>query len=105
MVHPAYNSGSAVRIILQFCTMKGAKRDIFLALVDLLLRQIASISFITAIGSLNSQDIIKMILKESGHDFSGKRLCDGYCTEIMCDVYVWRSIFDRGSYGFVKKVF
>ena len=85
--------------------MKGARRDIFLALVDLLLRQIASISFITAIGSLNSQDIIKMILKESGHDFSGKRLCDGYCTEIMCDVYVWRSIFDRGSYGFVKKLF
>ena len=26
MVHP-HNSGSAVRIVLQCCTMKGAKRD------------------------------------------------------------------------------
>ena len=32
------------------------------------------------------------ILKQSGHDFSGKRLCDGYCTKILCDVYVWRVI-------------
>ena len=76
-----------------------------MVLVDLFLRQIVSISFIIAIGSLNSQDIIKMILKQSGHDFSDKRLCDGYSTEIMCDVYVWRSIFDRRSYGFVKKLF
>ena len=26
MVHP-HNTGSTVRIVLQFCTMKGAKRD------------------------------------------------------------------------------
>ena len=38
-------------------------------------------------GSLNSQDMIK-VLKQSGHDFSGKPLCDGHCTEILCDVYV-----------------
>ena len=45
-------------------------------------------------GSLNSQDLIK-ILKQSVHDFSGKRLCDGHCTEILCNVYVLRSIFNR----------
>ena len=61
------------------------------------------ISFMMGTGSLNSQDMIK-ILKNSGHDFSGKRLCDGYHTEILCDVYVWRSIFNRGSYGFVKRL-
>ena len=54
------------------------------------------------IGSLKSQDMSK-ILKQSGHDFSGKHLCDGYCSWILC-VYVWRSIFDIGSYGFVKKL-
>ena len=31
------------------------------------------------IGSLKSQDMIK-ILKQSGHDFSGKRLYGEYCT-------------------------
>ena len=35
--------------------------------------------------SLNSQDMIK-IFEQSGHDFSGKRLSDGHCTEILCDV-------------------
>ena len=49
---------------------------------------------IIATGSLNSQDMIK-ILKQSVHDFSGKRLCDGHCMKILCDVYVWRSIFNR----------
>ena len=44
------------------------------------------------------------ILKQSGHDFSGKRLCGRYCTSILCDVYVWRSLFKTGSYGFVKKL-
>ena len=53
-------------------------------------------------GSLNSQDMTK-ILKRSGHDFSGKRLSDGHCPEILCCVYVWRSIFNRWSYGFIKK--
>ena len=32
MVHP-HNSGSAVRIVLQFCTMKGAKRDMEIILM------------------------------------------------------------------------
>ena len=41
------------------------------------------------------------ILKQLGHDFSGKHLCDGYCMTLR-DVYVWRSKFSRGSYGFVK---
>ena len=60
------------------------------------------ISFMITTRSLNSQDVIK-ILKQSGHNFSGKCLCDGYCMEILCDVYVWRSIFNRRLYGFVKK--
>ena len=53
-----------------------------------------------AIGSLNSQDMIR-ILKQSRHDFSGKHLYDGYCMDIMY-VYVCRSKFNRGSYRFVK---
>ena len=61
------------------------------------------ISFMITTGSLNSQDMIK-ILKQSGHNFSGKCLCDGYCMEILCDVYVWRSIFNRRLYGFVTNV-
>ena len=44
-------------------------------------------------GSLKSQDMIK-ILKQPGRDLSGKRLCGRYCTQILCDVYVWRSIFN-----------
>ena len=55
------------------------------------------------IGSLKSQGMIK-ILKQSGHDFSAERLCGRQCTQILCDVYVWRSIFNIGSYGFVKKL-
>ena len=55
------------------------------------------------IGSLKSQDMIK-IRKQSGHDFSGKRLCGRCCTQILCDVYIWRSIFNIVSYGFEKKL-
>ena len=54
------------------------------------------------IGSLKSQNMSK-ILKQSGHDLSGKRLCHRYCSWILC-VYVWRSMFNIGSYGFVKKL-
>ena len=39
------------------------------------------ISFTITTGSLSSQDMIR-ILKQSGHDFSGKQLCDGYCMDI-----------------------
>ena len=55
------------------------------------------------IANLKRQDMI-IILKQSGDDFPGKRLCGGYCIQILCDVYVWRSIFNIGSYGFVKKL-
>ena len=55
------------------------------------------------IADLKSQDMIK-ILKQSGHDFPGKRLCGGYCTQILYGVYVWSSIFNIGSHGFVKKL-
>ena len=34
MTHP-HNSASAVRIVLQFCTMKGAKRDVEIILMVL----------------------------------------------------------------------
>ena len=51
---------------------------------------------------LNSHDMIK-ILNQGGRDFPGERLCDGYCTK-MSNVYVWRSIFNRESCGFVKKL-
>ena len=40
------------------------------------------ISFMITIGSLNSQDMIR-IPKQSGHNFSGKRLCDGYFMGII----------------------
>ena len=30
----SHNSGSAVRIVLQFCTMKGAKKDMEIILMD-----------------------------------------------------------------------
>ena len=165
-----HNSGSAVRIILQFCTMKGAKRDMEIILMvflkeillysqqfghfgtkmvwclftlnllsgfllillkkgtkrymkfflvffkeksllgqfDLfksLFNQVWSkLSQATVtIGSLKIQDIIK-IFKQSGDDFSGKHLCGRQCTQILCDVYVWRSIFNIESYGFMKKL-
>ena len=39
------------------------------------------ISFMITTRSLNSQGMIK-IFKQSGHDFSGKRLCDGYFMDI-----------------------
>ena len=45
------------------------------------------------VGSLNSQDMVSQV--------------NGYVIDtvwIFCDVYVWRSIFNRGSYGFVKKL-
>ena len=40
------------------------------------------ITFMITAGSLNSQDMIR-ILKQSRHDFSGKYLYDGYCIDIM----------------------
>ena len=40
------------------------------------------IYFMITTGSLNSQDMIK-ILKQSRHDFSAKPLCGGYCMDIM----------------------
>ena len=40
------------------------------------------------------------ILKQSGHEFVRQKFMD--IIWILCDVYVWRSKFSRGSYGFVK---
>ena len=40
------------------------------------------IPFMLATGSLNNQDIIR-ILRQWRHDFSVKHLCDGYCMDIM----------------------
>ena len=49
------------------------------------------ISFMITIGSLNSQDMISQVNID---------VID--IVWILCDVYVWRSEFNRGSYGFVK---
>ena len=83
MFHWVWSKLSQVTITIEFLNSQGI------------------IPFIIATGFLNSQDIIK-ILKQSGHDFSSKCLCDGYCAEILGNVYVWRSIFNGRSYGFVK---
>ena len=40
------------------------------------------ISFMITTGSLNSHGMIR-IVKQSGHDFSGKRSFDGYCMDFM----------------------
>ena len=46
------------------------------------LRSQHMISFMITTRFLNSQDMVR-ILKLSGHDFSGKHLCNGYCMDIM----------------------
>ena len=65
------------------------------ATVNLNLKQ-DMISFMITTGSLNSQDMIR-ILKQWRHDFSGKHLCDGYCMDIM-----WCLCVEVKIYGFVK---
>ena len=42
--------------------------------------------YLITTGPLHSQDMIR-ILKQQGHDFWCKDLCDGYCM-MLCDVYV-----------------
>ena len=48
------------------------------ATVNWILNSQDMISFMIATGSLNSQDMIR-ILKQWRYDFSGKHLFDGYC--------------------------
>ena len=55
-----------------------------------------TISVMITTGSLNSQDMIR-ILKQWRHDFSGKHLCDGYFMDIM-----WCLCVEVKIYGFVK---
>ena len=50
-------------------------------------------------GSLNMQDMIR-ILNQSGHDFSGKHLCDEYCMDIMWCLFV-KVKNQQSSYDFV----
>ena len=52
------------------------------------------VSFMITTGSLNSQDMIR-ILKKSGHDFTGKHLCDGYCMDIMWSLCVQVKVKQR----------
>ena len=40
------------------------------------------LSFVIADGSLNNQDMIK-ILKQSGHGLTGKCVCEGYFMDVM----------------------
>ena len=52
---------------------------------------LAMISFMITTGSLNSQDMISQV--------------NIYVMDmvwLLCDVYVWRSKFNRWSYGFLK---
>ena len=122
MAHPR-NSGSALRIFLKFCRMKGADRYMKILLVafqekihplgycllfdwawsnwarPLLIESLNSphmISFMIATGSINSQNMIR-ILKHWRHDFSGKHLFDGYFMDIMRCLCV-----DVKIHGFVK---
>ena len=68
MAHP-HNSGSALRIFLKFCRMKGANRYMKILLV--------------VFREKNSFGARIRILKQWRHDFSGKHLRDGYCMDIM----------------------
>ena len=53
------------------------------------------ISFMITTGSLNSQDLIK-ILKQWRYDFSDKNLCDGYCMNIIwCDVSFLKNLLHK----------
>ena len=54
------------------------------------------ISFMITTGSLNSQDMVR-ILKQWRHDFSDKHLCGGYCMDIM-----WCLCVEVKIHGFVK---
>ena len=104
-------TGLALRIFFKFCRMKRADKymEIFLVVfrekinlgqfdlfslyaifycliehgqIEPSLSSQDMTSFMITTGSLNSQDMIR-ILKQSRHDFSGKHLCDGYCMDIM----------------------
>ena len=48
------------------------------------------ISFMITTGSLNSQYMIR-IIKQSGHDLSGKHLSDGYCMDTR--IFFIRNLF------------
>ena len=60
------------------------------------------IFFIITIGSLNSQDMMR-ILKQSGHDFSGTYLCDGFCMDIMCCLSGVKVIIPQRAIWFCEK--
>ena len=126
----SHDSGSAVRIFLKFCRMKGAHRcmkillplfekkilwrnlmflafrpifTVWLGMVKLsqvtvnwTLNSQDTISVMITTGSLNSQDMIR-ILKQWIHDFSGKHLCDGHCMDVM-----WCLCVKVNINGFVK---
>ena len=42
------------------------------------------------------------ILKQLGHGFSGKRLCDGYCMDITCCLCVKLNIQQMVAWSFEK---
>ena len=119
MAHP-HNSGSALRIFLKFCRVKGANRYmkvllvVFREKIHFKLIFLAFKPFFTVwlgMGKL-SQATVNWFLKQSGHDFfhyyhwmlkhwrhdfSGKHLCDGYCMDIM-----WCLCVEVKIHGFVK---
>ena len=120
MAHP-HNSGSALRIFLKICRMKGANRFMKILLVVFREKNSFGAVFTVWLGMIKlSQATVNWILKQSGHDFfhdyywilkqdmirilkqwrhdfSGKHLCDGYCMDIM-----WCLCVEVKIHGFVK---
>ena len=85
------NSGLALRIFLKFCRMKGANRYMKILLVVFwekfhlgqfdLFRPFFTVWL--SMVEIEPGHCYCWILEQSGHDFSVKHLCDGYCIDIM----------------------
>ena len=127
-----HNSRSALRIFLKFCRMKGANRYIKTLLFvekKVHFRQFDLFrSFFTVwlgMVEIETGRCYYWILKLSGHDllwllldpwtvrtWLGSLKTQDMISQvniyvmgivwILCDVYLWRSWLNRGSYGFVK---
>ena len=112
-----HNSGSTVKLFLKFCTIKGALGKLYLlipflivwlGMVDIkpgpcyywILKQQVHDFFMTTTGSLNSQDMIRIINSQDMISQVNIYVMDIVCT--LCDVYVWNPKFNKGSHGFVK---
>ena len=107
MAHP-HNTGSALLIFKKFCRMKGAKRYMKILLVVFWEKKFCwgNLIFLSfrpfftvwlGMVEIEPGHCYYWILKQSGHDFSGKHLCDGYCMDVM-----WYLCVEVKIHGFVK---